>query len=177
MKIRSKILFLQLYRKFQRKVKKSSLTPFEIANNIALLINMPLSGEEQISIGNFIKKLRNDGKPAQIIEVYKKDKPTQLENGGNSFAKIKLDRKDFSATGLPRSIELKNFLKTDFHYLIFCNPKSDIKNASIAGLSNSYCIVGPYSERKTPGYDFIINNTNSLEEYFESIYNSLKQIR
>ncbi len=177
MKIRSKILFLQLYRKFKGKAKKSSLTPFKESKSFAIVINQSINEVEQKQINLFTQKLREEGKSVETINIYQKKKPLETENSSNNFKIYNFDKTDFSATGLPNSTTLKDFLKTDYHYLIFCNPKNLSKNAAIAGFTSSLCVIGPYSEKKTPGYDFIVNNTENMQSYFESIYNTLNQIR
>jgi|GEM_PF-4836104 len=177
MKIRSKILFLSLYRKLKGKTKKSSLTPFAESKAYVMIVNEPIAEKDKLAINNFAKTLRNNGKSVEIIAIFSKKKPENREISGNSFKNLAFDKADFYATGLPRTKDLKNFLMTDYDYLIFCNPKSDTKNACIAGFSRSKCIIGPYSEKKNPEYNLIVDNTNNMDAYFESIHNTLNQIR
>lgn len=159
------------------KTKKSSLTPFSQSKAYVFIINEPCNDKDKSEIDHFANTLRNDGKSVEIIQIFSKKKPEVSENQGNSFKNRLFDKNDFYATGLPKSKDLKEFLMTDYDYLIFCNPKSDTKNACVAGFSKSKCIIGPFSERKTPGYDFIVDNTNNMQSYLESIYNTLNQIR
>jgi hypothetical protein len=157
--------------------KKGLLTPYVQSKTFGLVVHQPAKKETQGNIAELKHLLRNDGKIVEEISFYSPKKPVVETETKNQFQRKIFDKKDFSLFGFPQSKELKKTVLEDYDYLIFCNPKADIRTASFAILSKSKCVVGPSKVDQFVHMDFVIEADKCDKNYFTSIYNTINQFR
>ena len=170
------IKFSILNARIRKQLSSPKLTPYTAAKHIGLVITDPIYSSQSECIEQFTKQLRNDGKTTELIIVYSKKKPEIESESGNHFKEKSIDKKDLSLTGLPKSENLNKILAEPYDFLIFCNPRKDLKHICIAGLSKSLCKIGP-STFSRKHLNLVINCKETNSDYYNSIYSTLNQIR
>lgn len=155
--------------------KQTQLTSFEKAKQFCLVINH--SGLRMLEIKAFEQMLRNEGKAVECVYLYTDKRPKQEHDVkvGNQFIERQFYKNDFSFVGLPRTEELKVWLKEKYDYLIFCNPIGQVSNNAIAGLCAASCVIG-CDPIDLKNIDLYIENITA-DQYIGSVLKTLKQIK
>jgi hypothetical protein len=147
---------------------------YQQARTIGILFSTKNLEDPQV-FNDFLRRMTMDGKIVKLLTYQDKD----ITNSNFSFNHHVISEKDISTFGEVSSVQVEEFLTTEFDYLICIDTKPFPVFENILKRSKAKCRVGKYYEgRKQHPYELMINipegqGTNALikeiEHYIKAI--------
>ncbi|MBL7811755.1 MAG: hypothetical protein JNL57_05985 [Bacteroidetes bacterium] len=157
--------------------RNRSFMPFGEVKDVLLAWDESQHEQDIHSIQKFIQFLEKHGKQVQTVVYHhtRKESKITIPEGDTS---IHLSRRDFNAFGMPRSLQIKKLLSTQFDYFINMNLDGRLTLKSIAGFTNAACRIGFQRDKAISFYDLLIGSQNEpdMQQYVKDLQHYLQKI-
>lgn len=158
-KIRRKIGHYYFLKEQQQVEQHRKLTNLQDAKHIGIIYTLnDVPDYERIS--EFVSELQREHKEVKALGFVKN------KNLISRFLpKLSFDffsKRDLNWFYRPLREQVRDFIGKEFDILIDVSMSDSFPLKYIAGLSNAMCRVGPFSERNTEYYDFMIETHSSM---------------